>query len=72
MKVHILKQPFLIYSGNLLSFLYNDKDVMKKFKVLYSQDWGTSVIAIGKITSAVNTTPNRIIPVMEYGVTNES
>jgi len=66
MKVNIIQQPILIYSGNLIAYLSNDTKEMESFKVLYKKLWGTSIIAIGTITSAINITPNRAIPIIEY------
>ncbi len=68
MKVNLINQPFLIYSGNLLAFLFNDKENMKNFRTLSNKSWGTAVISVGRIVYAVNTTPDRAISVMEYEV----
>jgi hypothetical protein len=68
MRVNIIQQPILIYSGNLLPYLYNNKREMNNFKVLYDRSWGTSIIAVRTITSAANIAPNKARPIMEYGV----
>lgn len=69
MKVIILQQSFLIYAGNLLPYLYNNKEKRENFKELTGKDWGSSVIAVGRITRAVNIAPGKTKPIIEYGVT---
>jgi hypothetical protein len=68
MKVYIFKQPFLIYAGDLVPSIYNDKKQRKNFKELNGKDWGASIIAVGRITRAVNIVAHMARPLMEYGV----
>ena len=67
MKVNFLSAPFLLYSGNLLPYLYNDKEKLEEFKLLNDRSWGTDILAVSKIIRAVNISPERARPTIEYG-----
>ena len=68
MRVYIFKQPFLIYSSDLMQSIYNDKKQRKNFKELNGKDWGRSIISVGRITRAANITPDWTRPIVDYEV----